>query len=173
MAVTFPAWWTPELQNIVNNAHNIEDVMMARFSEDNIGWSGVLPVYWIPTDEVTQQILFDASEAFLRIFRVGGEIDFENRTLIHRVQFAAVSEDRNISWRILALVQRVLYSYERASYVVMPDNSKVLVTFLGETLGPILDPQQIRDARLVPVTVEVATPWPKGVQQVIESNLGI
>lgn len=173
MAVTFPAWWTDEIANIVNRAHNIEDVMLAMFSEDTIGWSGVLPVYWIPTDEQTQQVLFDDSEAFLRIYRVGGEIDMENKTLIHRVQFAAISESRNTSWKILAFVQRVLYSYERASYVSMPDGARVSVTFIGETLGPILDPQQIRDARLVPVTVEVSTPWPKGVQRVIESNLGI
>lgn len=170
MAVTFPVWWTEELQNLVNRYHNIEDVMMARFT-DVIG--GVKCVYWMPTDEQTQQVLFDDSEAFLRIFRVGGEVDYENRTLIHRVQFAAISESRNTSWRILAFVQRVLYSYERASDVVMPDGKKVSVTFLGETLGPILDPQQIRDARLVPVTVEVSTPWPKGVQRVIEDNLGI
>lgn len=170
MAVTFPAWWTEELQELCNRHINIEDVMIARFT-GVIG--GVLPVYWLPTDEQTQQVLFDDSEAFLRIFRVGGEPDFENRTFIHRVQFAAISEDRNISWQILALVLFVLYSYERASYVVMPDGKKVSVTFLGETLGPILDPQQIRDARLVPVTVEVATPMPKGVQKVIEDNLGI
>lgn len=173
MAVTFPAWWTEELQNLVNRAHNIEDVMISRFSQDGIGWTGVLPVYWLPTDEQTQQVLFDDSEAFLRIIRLGGEIDLEERTIVHRVQFAAISESRNTSWKILAFTQRVLYSYERASYVVMPDGERVLVEFVGETLGPILDPQQIRDARLVSVTVEVATPWPKGVQRVIEEQLGI
>lgn len=173
MAVTFPPWWTEELQELINRHHNIEDVMIARFSPESMGWSGIKPVYWLPTDELTQQVLFTESEAFLRIYRVGGEIDLENKTLIHRVQFAAISESRNTSWKILALVQRVLYSYERASYVVMPDGKRVLVEFVGETLGPILDPQQIRDARLVPVTVEVATPWPKGVQRVIEEHLGI
>lgn len=170
MAVEFPAWWTPQLQELTNRCINIEDVMIQRFT-GVIG--GVEPVYWLPTDEQTQQVLFEESEAFLRIFRVGGEPDLENRTLIHRVQFAAISESRNISWRIMAFVQNVLYRYERASYVVMPDGAKVSVTFLGETLGPILDPQQIRDARLVPVTVEVATPMPKGVEQVIRDNLGI
>lgn len=173
MAVTFPNWWTEELQNLVNRSHNIEDVMISRFSEDGIGWSGVKPVYWLPTDSQTQQILFEASEAFLRIFRLGGEIDIAEKTLIHRVQFAAISESRNTSQKILAFVQRVLYSYERASYVVMPDGKRVLLEFVGETLGPMLDPQQIRDARLVSVTVEVATPWPKGVQRVIEEHLGI
>src|SRR5690349_8110947 len=163
MAVTFPAWWTPQLQDLCNRYSNIEDVFIARF--DGV-MGGVKPVYWIPTDEVTQQTLFADSEAFLRIFRVGGEPDIENRTLIHRVQFAAISESRNTSWRILAFVQNVLYSYERTKDVVMPGGAKVPVMFIGETLGPILDPQQIRDARLVPVTVEVATPMPKGVEQV-------
>lgn len=170
MAVTFPAWWTDEIADLINRSHNIEDVMIARFT-GVIG--GVTPVYWMPTDEQTQQVLFDDSEAYLRIYRVGGEIDLEDKTIIHRVQFAAISESRNTSWKILAFVQRVLYSYERASYVDMPDGAKVSVTFIGETLGPILDPQLIRDARLVPVTVEVSTPWPKGVQRVIEQNLGI
>lgn len=173
MAVTFPAWWTEQIQNLVNRYHNIEDVMIARFSEAGIGWTGVTPVYWLPTDEQTQQVLFADSEAFLRIYRVGGEPDIENKTLIHRVQFAAISESRNLSWKILALTQRVLYSYERAKYVVMPDGERVSLEFIGETLGPLLDPQQIRDARLVSVTVEVATPWPKGVSRVIEEHLGI
>lgn len=165
MAVTFPTWWTPEVRARVN-ALKIEDVMMARFSEDNIGWSGVLPVYWLPTDEQTQQVIFADSESFLRIYRVGGEVDFDNARTIHRVQFAAISEDRNLSGDILALVQWVLYAYADTSYVTMPGGAKVAVKFNGETLGPILDPQQIRDARLVPMTVEVETPWPKGLPKI-------
>ena len=162
MAVTFPAWFTPEVQARVQSLR-IEDVMVARF--DGL-MPGVRPVFWLPTDEVTHQVLFDESEAFLRIYRLDGEVDLENRRVIHRVQFAAISESRNVSTRILALVQLVLYAYESTGYVTMPDNSKVALRFLRETQGPLLDPQQIRDARLVPVTVEVETPWPKGLPRV-------
>lgn len=159
MAVTFPPWWPDEVQKRTQ-ALRIEDVMIARFTGV---MGGVLPVYWLPTDEETHRVLFDASEAFLRIFRLDGEVDLENRRTIHRVQFAAISESRKVSTRILAFVQWVLYAYESTSYVVMPDGSKVAVRFIRETQGPLLDPQQIRDARLVPVTVEVETPWPKGL----------
>jgi hypothetical protein len=165
MAVTFPAWWGPEVRSRVQPL-KIEDVMIQRFSEDNIGWSGVLPVYWMPTDEQTQQVLFDDSEAFLRIYRLDGVVDMENRRTFHRVQFAAISESRNTSQDILALVQWVLYAYEDTSYVVMPDGAKVAVKFNGERLGPVLDPQLIRDARLVDMTVEVETPWPKGLPDI-------
>lgn len=162
MAVTFPDWWPPQVRSRVQSL-KIEDVMIARFT-DVIG--GVKPVYWLDTDEQTQQVLFDASEAFLRIYRVGGEVDLENKRTLHRVQFAAISESRNTSGDILALVQWVLYAYRDTSYVIMPDGAKVAVKFNGETLGPILDPQQIRDARLVPMTVEVETPWPKGLPNI-------
>lgn len=137
--------------------------MIARF--DNV-MDGVLPVYWIPTDEETQQILFEQSEAYLRIFRVPSEVDLEESRDIHRVQFAAMSADRNLSWQIVALVKEVLYAYRDTSYVSMPDSRKVAVRFRRETLGPVLDPQLIRDARLVPWTVELETPRPKGLPNI-------
>lgn len=162
MAVVFPAWWPPEVQSRMS-ALRIEDVMIARF--DGM-ITGVKPVRWLPTDSQTQQVLFDDSEAFLRIFRVGGEVDLENQRTIHRVQFAAIHQYGEVSGQILALVQWVLYAYEDTSYVTMPDSTRVAVKFRGETLGPVLDPQQIRDARLVSVTVEVETPWPKGLPDI-------
>jgi hypothetical protein len=164
MAVTFPPWWTDEVQK-KTQALRIEDVMIARFTGV---MGGVLPVYWLPTDEQTQQVLFDDSNAFLRVYRLDGEADLANRRTIHRVQFAAISESRKVSTRILAFVQWVLYAYEDTSYVTMPDGAKVAMRFLRETQGPILDPQQIRDGRLVPMTVEVETPWPKGLPKIRE-----
>lgn len=167
MAVTFPAWWTPEVRKLLPN---IEDVMIARFTGM---FGGVKPVYWMPTDGETQKVVFTDSEAFLRIFRIWGQIDLENMRNIHRVQFAAISEDRNVSSDIVALVLPVLYAYQRTGYVVMPDSAKVSVKFRGETLGPVLDPQLIRDERLVHATVEIETPWPKGVLRIIQDNLGL
>jgi hypothetical protein len=165
MAVGFPAWWTTQVRESIPK---IEDVCIQRFSTL---LSGVHCTYWLPTDEQTHQILFDADEAFLRIVRLGGETDWENVRDIHRVQFAAASNDRDVAWDILAFVQRVLYAYRDTSYVVMPNGAKVALRFNGETLGPILDPQQIRDARLVPVTLELETPWPKGVERVVKENI--
>ncbi len=161
MAVEFPAWWPVEVQERTA-ALRIEDVMVARF-ETGVFVSGVKPTPWLPTDVETHRVLFDEAEAFLRIFRLDGEVDLDNARTIHRVQFAAISESRKVSQRIMALVQHVLYAYKDTSYVVMPDGAKVAVKFRRETAGPLLDPQQIRDARLVPVTVELETPWPKGL----------
>lgn len=155
--ITFPAWWDAAAQA---KLPYIEDVFIARFS-GMIG--GLTPVYWIPTDEETQQVIFESSEGYLRIYRTGGETDMEDMRDIHRVQFAAMTDDRDVSCRIVAFVQHVLYAYKDTSYVVMPDASRIPVKFRGETLGPILDPQLIRDARLVPWTVEVETPRPKGL----------
>lgn len=155
--ITFPAWWDEPAQKKVPW---IEDVFIARF-DGFIG--GVTPVPWIPTDEETQQVIFESSEGYLRIFRTGGETDLENARDIHRVQFAAMTDSRAMSIRIVALVQWVIYAYKDTSYVTMPDASRVAVKFRGETLGPLLDPQLIRDARLVPWTVEVETPRPKGL----------
>lgn len=167
MAVTFPDWWTEE---IAASIPVIEDVCIELFSTL---LDGVHCEYWLPTDELTQQILFEDAEAFLRIVRLGGEVDWENVTDIHRVQFAAASNDRDVSWDILAFVQRVLYAYRDTSYVAMPGGRRVALTFKGETLGPLLDPQQIRDERLVSVTLELATPWARGVDRAVRDNLGL
>lgn len=167
MAINFPVWWTDEIRDSIPR---IEDVCIALFQPL---LDGVRCVYWLDTDEQTQQVIFEDEEAYLRIVRLGGEVDFENNVDVHRVQFAAVTDRRNASWDILAFVQRVLYAYERASYVELPNGAKVALEFRGETLGPLLDPQQIRDARLVPVTMELGTPWPKGVDRQIKQNLGL
>lgn len=167
MAVVFPVWWTSNERELIPK---IEDVCIQLFSTL---FTGVLCTYWLPTDEQTHQILFSSDEAFLRIVRLGGETDFDNKNDHHRVQFAAASNDRDLAWDILAFVQRVLYAYEDTSYVTMPNNRKVALKFNGETLGPLLDPQQIRDARLVPVTLELVTPWPKGIDRTVRENLGL
>lgn len=168
MAVTFPNWWA-DSPVVDEHMHIIEDVGIALF-EPLLG--GVKGVYWLDTDEQTQQVIFDAKEAFLRVVRLGGEVDLEDNKNIHRVQFAVLTDNRNLSWRILAFVQHVLYAYEDTSYVLMPNGAKVALKFRGERLGPLLDPQLIRDARLVPVTVELETPIPKGLPKV-KQELGL
>lgn len=166
MAVEFPDWWTPEVRALIPK---IEDVGIALF-DSLLG--GVECVYWLDTDQQTQQVLFEQGGAYLRVVRLGGEVDFENQRDIHRVQFAAASEDRNLSWEILAFVQRVLYAFNDTSRVLMPSGAKVAMKFRGERLGPLLDPQQIRDERLVPVTVELETPFPKGLPRIAQ-ELGL
>lgn len=172
MAVTFPDWWTEDDRG---KLVKIEDVGIALFTEaaNNAVLGGVHLRYWLDTDQQTQQVLFGDAEAYLRVVRLGGEVDFENNKDIHRVQFAAAHEDRDVAWDILAFVQRVLYAYERTSYVTMPSGAKVALEFMGETLGPLLDPQQIRDARLVPVTFQLGTPWPKGIHDKVRRELGL
>lgn len=165
MAITFPAWWP---QAVRDQVVDIEEVMCELF-RPLLG--GVEPVNWLPTDEQTQQVLFEDQEAFLRVYRLGGEVDLENNLDIHRVQLAAISNDGEQSVEILAFAQWTLYAYERTGYVTMPDGAKVALTFRDEILGPILDPQQIRDARLVRATFEVETPWPKGLHRRVLENL--
>lgn len=162
MTVTFPSWWPPEVRATIPK---IEDVCIALF-EPLFG--GVEMRYWLDTDQQTQQVLFEEGGAYLRVVRLGGEVDFENKRDIHRVQFAAASESRNLSWEILAFVQRVLYAFVDTSYVLMPNGAKVPLKFRGERLGPLMDPQQIRDERLVPVTVELETPFPKGLPRIAQ-----
>lgn len=171
MAVTFPAWWTPQIRASIPK---IEDVNIALFTDavNNAELANTTCLYWLPTDEQTQQVILEDEGSYLRIVRLGGEVDFEENRDIHRVQFAAISDDRDVSWDILAFVQRVLYAYERTRYVIMPSGAKIPLEFMGETLGPLLDPQLIRDARLVSATLQLATPWPKGVDRVVKDNLG-
>ncbi len=172
MSVTFPAWWTPEIRETIPK---IEDVGIALFTQPETGAQiqGVHGRYWLDTDQQTQQVLFQDDQAYLRVVRVGGETDLENNRDLHRVQFAAAHQKRDVSWDIVAFVQRVLYAYERTGYVVMPNGRKVLIKFEGETLGPLLDPQQIRDERLVTFTALLETPWPKGVAKVVTDNMAI
>lgn len=167
MAVQFPAWWPAEVRKQIVD---IEEVGIELFRSTLPNAHGT---NWLPTDEETHRVLFDAEDAFLRVFELPGELDLENNSTIHRVDFAAISNDGKDSRDILAFVQWTLYAYERASYVVLPDGAKVLLKFNGMTAGPILDPQQIRDARLARMTVELETPLPKGLLTRVKQNLGL
>jgi hypothetical protein len=171
--VSFPDYWTPQIQQQQKDRF-IEDVCIALFTEaeNNAVLEGCKCVYWLDTDQQTQQAVFNEGEAYLRIVRLGGEVDLEEQRTIHRVQFAALTDSRNESWGILAFVQWVLYAFRDTSRVLMPNGAKVPVKFLGERLGPLLDPQQIRDFRLVPVTVELETPLLKGLPKA-ELALGL
>ena len=170
MGAVFPAYWTAGVQQQQKDRF-IEDVCIALFTvpDNNAVLGNTECVYWLDTDEQTQQAIFDEDKAYLRIVRLGGEVDLEERRAIHRVQFAALTDNRNESWSILAFVQWVLYAFEDTRRVLMPNGAKVPLKFRGERLGPLLDPQQIRDARLVPVTVELETPLLKGLPR---ENLG-
>lgn len=167
MAITFPAWWTPEHRARVRW---IEDTCMQLV--DNIGFGGLEAVWWMPTDEERHEVLFDRAEGYVRIYRLHGEVDLNDNLDVHRVQFAVITANRNTSVQVLSLIQQVLYAYEYTSYVTMQDGAKRALKFLGETLGPQLDPQLIRDERLVSMTVALSTPWPKGLPD-IRSILGL
>jgi hypothetical protein len=151
--IGYPAWYQ-------GGQPDVERVMRDLFA-------ALLPsvsvVSWLPPDYAAQ--LTDGI-AFLRVFRMGGRLNIENRNWVDetRVQVAALTATRDDSWALIEFVRQVLYAYRDGGNVSVSSNgSTAFIEVPGEVVGPQLIPEAMRDERLVPVTFDVYTDRPRGL----------
>lgn len=123
--------------------------------------TGVEVVSWLPPDYANT---LANGTAFLRVFRMGGRINVDNRNWVDetRVQIAALSTYRDDSWALIEFVRQVLYAYREGGHVSSA-GSQTFIEVPGEVVGPQLIPEAMRDERLVPVTFDVFTDRPRGL----------
>lgn len=124
--------------------------------------SGVTPVKWLPKESVIESTL-QAGGGYLRIYRTGGRIDFENQRDEPNVQFVAMTMSRDKSWELIEFVRQVLAQYVERAGVVPGTTDKLGCS--GELLGPNLTPGEMRDERLVPATFTLQTWGPGGLDK--------
>lgn len=119
-------------------------------------------VSWLPKPSVYNQQL-TTKEGYLRCYRTGGRINREQRRDEPKVQFAALTRNRDNSWALIEFVRQVLEDgYGLAGAAVIPGTTTNLYT-TGEVVGPQLIPELISDDRLVPITFELHIAKPKGL----------
>jgi hypothetical protein len=151
--ITFPAWYA-------GGCPDVERVLRDLFS-------GLLPgvqvVSWVPPDYAAS---LATGTPFLRVFRVGGRINVENRNWVDetRVQLAALCTGRDDSWALIEFVRQILYAYRDGGHV-LSSGSTTFIQVPGEVVGPQLIPEAMRDERLVPVTFDVHTDRPRGLPE--------
>lgn len=152
MSIGYPPWYQ-------GGCPDVERVMRDLFADL---LTGVEVVAWMPPDYANQ---LASGVSFLRIFRLGGRINVDNRAWVDetRVQFAALSESRDDSWALVEFVRQVLYAYREGGGHVVGPTTTTFIAVPGEVVGPQLIPEQMRDERLVPVTFDVHTNRPKGL----------
>ncbi len=124
--------------------------------------SGVTPVKWLPAESVIESTL-KSGDGYLRIYRTGGRINFEQNRDEPNVQFVAMTKSRDESWRLIEFVRQVLSQFVKQSALV-PGTTHVLGC-AGELLGPNLTPGEMRDERLVPATFTLQTWGPGGLDK--------
>lgn len=151
--IGYPAWYE-------GGCPDVERVMKTLF--DGL-LANVEVVSWMPPDYADT---LAAGGSFLRIYRLGGRINVENRAWVDeaRVQFAALCTSRDESWQLVEFVRQMLYAF-RDGGTVVGQTATTFVAVAGEVVGPQLIPEQMRDERLVSVTFDVHTNRPKGLPE--------
>lgn len=149
--IGYPVWYQ-------GGCPDVERVLKKLF-ENHL--TGVSVVSWLPPDYATT---LASGIAFLRVFRMGGRLNTDNRNWIDetRVQIAALSAHRDDSWALMEFVRQLLYAY-RDGGQVQGYGSPVFIQVPGELVGPQLIPEQMRDERLVLVTFEVHLDRPRAL----------
>lgn len=130
---------------------NIENVL-CDFLSDKVG-DDVEVTYWLPPPDVYVPHL-DAGRGYLRLFRTGGRINREQKRDEPRVQIAALTPSRDDSWVLIEHIRQFGEVLETPA--VLPGTT-IKLQCTGEVVGPQLLPEQYRDDRLVPITLEFRT----------------
>lgn len=153
MSITLPAWYT-------GGYPDVEKLLTAWFQPM---LTGVSVVSWLPKPSVYEEVL-QTSEGFLRIYRTGGKINPGEKRDEARVQFAALTRSRDDSWELIEFVRQCLGAFgdgNGSTHVLA--GTKIGVP--GEVVGPQLIPELLQDDRLVPITVELWTSRPDGLDK--------
>lgn len=134
---------------------------------------------WFPPEKEVLQNIIDNNAIYLRIFRAGGRIirqeDRKGDVDQSRMQFAAMSSSRDLSWEVIEFVRQMLYCYLNGGGRMQTETLYALISVNGEVTGPSLTPEAFRDQRLVPVTFELESQRRKGLPSFSEygAELGL
>lgn len=146
---------------------NIENLLKTLFTSVEVTgflgdvFTGIEPTYWLPANE-TIETTVRSGGGYLRIFRTGGRVDFEQNRDEPIVQIAVLTQSRDKSWEVMEAVRTgVLWPFSEAVAIVPGTVHKLQCA--GEIVGPQLIPEQFRDERLVLGTFAFHTWKPGGL----------
>ncbi|MCX8559773.1 hypothetical protein OS122_02520 [Mycolicibacterium mucogenicum] len=146
-AISYPDWWDRD-QFGYPNAENLLKTLLVPLI------SGITVTPWLPSESVIEQTL-DAGGGFLRIYRTGGRVNYEQKRDEPNVQLAALTKSRDASWDLIEFARTgVLAQFEKPAVV---PGTQYELQCLGEVVGPQLIPAEMRDERLVPATFMLHT----------------
>lgn len=148
--VSFPPWWK-------GGYPDVEKLLAKSLIQP---WLGDVKVeYWLPADALEQ--IQDGVE-FLRVRRIGGRINLNEKRDEPVVQFAALTKSRDISYELIEFVRSGVLEPFMEAVAIVPGTPHKLGCE-GEIVGPQSIPESIRDERLVPSTFVLHTWKPKGL----------
>jgi hypothetical protein len=150
MTLVLPNWYDP-----AKGCPDVEKDIIRPLFQPLLTTTNV--VSWIPKPDIYQAELA-AGRSYLRAYRTGGAWNEDQRRDEPRVQFAALCQSRDESWRLIKFVREILRGFIRDGGIV----NGYAVTVDGEVAGPQLIPELLQDDKLVPITIQIYT-WPKGL----------
>lgn len=154
-----PVWWQ-------GGFPNIEQLLTTLFQPL---LTDVTVLSWLP-DRVTYEAQMSAGKGYLRLFRTGGKINWDEKRDEPNVQFAAFTPSRDQSWDLIEFARTgVLREFMRAAAIVPATIHQLQCS--GEVVGPQLIPEQFRDDKVVLSTFGFYTKQPKSMNY--RQHLGI
>lgn len=148
--ITFPDWYQGGYPDVEMLMQLLFQPLLGTVQNADGSWTPTYVVTWLPTPDVYNPWL-DNGCAYLRAYRMGGGINYDNNSDEPRVAIAAVTRRRDDSWYLIEFVRQVLNAYQRGGTV--PGAPGVMLYMAGEVVGPQQVPEIIQDDRLVQITV--------------------
>lgn len=164
MSITYPAWWKGgrwELERLLRDLFTFEDNPAAQ------GVTG-LRVERMFTQVDGQEDHLNAGNGFLFVHRRGGHLNRVTRTDEAIAELAALTNSADESNALMEYVSAVLEEFEDGGTVHrrQPHLSGLSTTFMtvpGEVVGPVMNPELLRDERWVPATWAIHAARPGGI----------
>lgn len=164
MSIQFPDYWRVGESGYPNIENLLKGFFAPRLGPD------ITATYWLPKPAVYREHL-DAGKGFLRIYRTGGRENEDQNRDEPKVQFAALTPDRDDSWELIELVRRVCKASFGTTTIVPGTIHQLHCT--GEVVGPQLIPELLQDDKLVPITLEFHTRKPRDLTSTLRQALGL
>lgn len=155
--LTFPDWYAGGFPDIEMLMQKLFQPMLGTIQTPNDPTSAYAPTYvvsYLPQPAIYNPWL-DQGYGYLRAYRMGGGINFDQNRDEPRVALAALTRRRSDSWYLIEFVRQILNAYQRGGQV--PGVPGVTLWMAGEGVGPQQIPEIIENDRLVQITVALHT----------------
>lgn len=147
--LTFPDWYEGGYPDIEILLQLLFQPLLGTVQNTDGSWTPTYVVTWLPEPD-TYDPWLDSGCAYLRAYRMGGGINYDQNRDEPRVALAAVTRRRDDSWYLIEFVRQVLNAYQRPGRIAGAPG--VTLTMAGEVVGPQQIPEIIQDDRLVQIT---------------------
>jgi hypothetical protein len=157
--LTFPDFYAGGYPDIEILLQSLFQPLVGTQQNTDGSWTPCYVVTFLPDPDIYNAWL-DQGFGYLRVYRMGGKINYDQNRDEPRVAIAGLTRRRDDSWYLIEFVRQMLNAFQRGGTV---PGTPYELTMAGEVVGPQQIPEIIQDDRLVQLTFELHVKKPKAL----------